>query len=290
MTSSTDPNQTMEATDDAALDAQPPTRYLEADVVLLELSQAGAKRARTLSVGKILVLSMLAGAFITAGALVSTLLVADVESTGIRRLIEGFGFSIGFFVVIMTGGLLFTEVNVEIPATMLSGRARDVRQLVFRLWLLAAAGNLAGAFLVGQLINVAHEFSATDLEALVETAEYKARFREIGGVEGWLRAVVSGVLGNWLVGMAAFLSVMGRTIIDRYVPVFLVVVAFVASGFLHSPANMGFYALLGPTGAGPGWSTGLWWAILPAATGNVLGGALLVALPFWYAGTRRPTS
>ncbi|MEM9132247.1 MAG: formate/nitrite transporter family protein [Actinomycetota bacterium] len=272
---------------DASLDEQPPNQYLEADVVLVELSEAGARRARTLPLGKVLVLSMLAGAFITAGAMLATLLVADVETEGVRRLLEGFGFSVGFFVVILSGGLLFTEVNVEIPATMLSRRATDIRHLVLRLWVVAALGNLAGAFLLGQLINVAHDFSPTDLETLVDIAEKKARFQEVGGLEGWGRAVVSGMLGNWLVGMAAFLSVMGRTIIGRYIPVFLVVVAFVATGFLHSPANMGFYSLVGPTGAGPGWGTGLWWAILPAAIGNILGGALLVALPFWYAGTRK---
>ncbi|MEM7272423.1 MAG: formate/nitrite transporter family protein [Actinomycetota bacterium] len=279
----------MEDTDDAILEAQPPGRHLEADVVLLELSKAGATRARTLPAGKIIVLSMLAGAFITAGALLAALLVADVESVGMRRLLEGFGFSVGFFMVILSGALLFTEVNVEVPATMLSRRAYDIRHLVLRLWVLAAFGNLAGAFLIGQLIGVAHQFSATDLATLVEIAETKARFRAEGGLAGWFRAVVSGMLGNWLVGMAAFLSTMGRTIIGRYVPVFLVVVAFVATGFLHSPANMAFYSLVGPTGAGPGWGTGLWWAILPAAVGNILGGTLLVAVPFWYAGTRHAT-
>ncbi|MEM9562569.1 MAG: formate/nitrite transporter family protein [Actinomycetota bacterium] len=275
---------------DAILDAQPAGQHLAADVVLLELSRAGAERARSLPAGKIVVLSMLAGAFITAGALLASLLVADVESVGVRRLLEGFGFSVGFFMVILSGALLFTEVNVEVPATMLSGRALDIRHLVLRLWVLAAVGNLAGAFLTGQLINVATDFSTTDLDTLVEIAESKARFSEEGGVGGWTRAVVSGVLGNWLVGMAAFLSTMGRTIIGRYVPVLLVVVAFVATGFLHSPANMAFYSLIGPTGAGPGWGTGLWWAILPAAVGNIIGGTFLVAVPFWYAGTRRPTT
>ncbi|MEM9656574.1 MAG: hypothetical protein AAGA65_31155, partial [Actinomycetota bacterium] len=65
---------------DAILEAQSPGQYLEADVVLLELSKAGATRARTFAVGKILVLSMLAGAFITAGAMLSVLLLADVEA------------------------------------------------------------------------------------------------------------------------------------------------------------------------------------------------------------------
>ncbi len=33
-------------------------------------------------------------------------------------------------------------------------------------------------------------------------------------------------IGNWLVDMAAFMSVMGRTIVGRFVPVFVIVTAF----------------------------------------------------------------
>jgi formate transporter len=63
--------------------------------------------------------------------------------------------------------------------------------------------------------------------------------------------------------------------------------AFVAGGFLHSPANMAYLSLIQPLGIGPGWADGLLWAVLPAAIGNVIGAFLLVALPFWFAATRR---
>ena len=112
------------------------------------------------------------------------------------------------------------------------------------------------------------------------------RYQEIGGVEGFFKAILSGVLGNWLVGMAAFLSTMGRTIIGKYIPVLLTVMAFVASGFLHSPANMAYVSLIQPLGQGPGWGDAFTWAIAPAAIGNVLGAFFLVALPFWLANTR----
>lgn len=63
--------------------------------------------------------------------------------------------------------------------------------------------------------------------------------------------------------------------------------AFVAAGFLHSPANMGFFSLIQPTGEGPGWGPAFWWSILPAAVGNILGAIFLVALPLWFGVTRR---
>ncbi len=265
----------------------PPGQHLAPDVVLLEMANAGSQRATRLSTGKVLVLSILAGAFITIGALSSVLLAAGTDNEGMVRLLEGFGFSIGFFMVILSGALLFTEVNVELPAVLLRNGLGACTRPVLRLWVLAAAGNLLGAFVTGQLIAYAQDLGPTTSALLAEVVESKSRYREIGGIDGFSRAVVSGVLGNWLVGMAAFLSVMGRTIIGKYVPVFLVVTAFVATGFLHSPANMAFFSLIGPTGAGPGWGVGLTWSILPAAIGNIIGGVALVALPLWYAGTRR---
>ena len=113
------------------------------------------------------------------------------------------------------------------------------------------------------------------------------RYQETGGGEGFLKAVLSGVLGNWLVGMAAFLSTMGRTIIGKYIPILVTVMAFVAGGFLHSPANMAYVSLIQPLGIGPGWGDAFVWAIAPAAIGNVLGAFFLVALPFWVVRNRR---
>lgn len=61
---------------------------------------------------------------------------------------------------------------------------------------------------------------------------------------------------------------------------------FVSAGFQHSPANMGFFSLIMPTGEGPGWDVALLWSIFPAGLGNIAGGALLVALIFWFIFSR----
>jgi formate/nitrite transporter FocA (FNT family) len=46
---------------------------------------------------------------------------------------------------------------------------------------------------------------------------------------------------------------------------------------------MGFFGLINATGQGPGWGSALAWSILPAAVGNLIGGFVLVVLPFWFA-------
>jgi len=90
-------------------------------------------------------------------------------------------------------------------------------------------------------------------------------------------------MGNWLVGMAAFFATMARTIIGKFVPVFLAVTLFVAGNFQHSPANAGYFALIMPGGEGPGWAQAAAWNLVPAAFGNILGAVLLVALPLWFS-------
>lgn len=108
-------------------------------------------------------------------------------------------------------------------------------------------------------------------------------YAEIGTTSAWFRALASGVLANAFVGMAAFFATMGRTIIGKYVPVYLAVTLFVTANFQHAPANMGYFGLAMPQGSGPGWGLALLWNVIPVGIGNMLGGALLVAWPFWYA-------
>ena len=67
------------------------------------------------------------------------------------------------------------------------------------------------------------------------------------------------------------------------------IIAFVAIGLQHSPANMGYFSVgLINGGSGIGWGEALFWNILPASLGNIIGGSGLVALLFWYTYGRHP--
>ena len=262
---------------------RPTPQYLSAEHVVAEMADHGTRRLQSLSVLQILVLAMLGGGFVTVGALFSVLLAVGVGSPGAQRLIEGLGFSAGFFFVILSDAVLFTEANVVLPATILRCRRSSRLAAIGRFWALAWAGNLAGAVLVGYAIYLGLHYPPNVTGLLHEVVARKMAYRAIGGVGAWWQVVLSGMLANWLVGMAAFFSVMGRSIIGKYIPVFLAVSLFVAAHFQHSPANMGYFSLIMPTGRGPGWGAALAWNIVPAGLGNMAGGAFLVALPFWYA-------
>jgi formate transporter len=264
-------------------EGRPPRQYLAAEVVLESMAEHGARRIRELSSLQVVALAGVGGGFIAVGALFAVLLASGVDAAGPRRLLEGLGFSGGFFFVILAEAVLFTEANVVMPATVVDRAVEAPRRRLVRFWALAWLGNFAGAFAVGWAVNLAQDYSPEVRSLLAELIAAKMSFREEGGVDAWLRVVLSGALANWLVGMAAFLAVMGRTIFGKYVPVFLAVTLFVAANFQHSPANMGFFSLAMPEGEGRGWGAALGWNIVPAGLGNIIGGTLLVVLPFWYA-------
>jgi len=260
----------------------PPAQYIEAQRVMVTMGRAAVRRITRLSPVQVFVLGFMGGFFIGMGALVSVLLASGVGTPGTTRLLEGFGFSAGFFFVILSEAVLFSEANVMMPAGLLENRGRALLPTL-RFWVLAFAGNLAGAYVFGVAVHAAQKYGPADTRLLNEVIASKLQFRAIGGVEGWFKAVLSGVFANWLVGLAAFFAVMGRTLIGKYIPVLLAVTAFDAANFQHAPANMGFFGLINATGHGPGWDIALGWSIAPAAVGNLIGGFFLVVLPFWFA-------
>ena len=263
-------------------DAQPTNQFLSSEFVIEEFYHHGLKRLESLSVLQILLLAMMAGGFITMGALFSVLLAQGTETAGIKLLLQGLGFSAGFFFVILSSAVLFTETNVVLPATLLQAK-HGIMGTVLRFWVLTWFGNLAGAMLVGFVVHTSQVYPAETMEELSHFVDKKMYYAGVGTTTAWFQAMLSGTVANWLVGMAAFFATMGRTIIGKYIPVFLAVTLFVAGNFQHSPANMGYFSLIMPGGDGPGWITAMLWNIIPVGIGNMIGGAGLVALPFWYA-------
>jgi formate transporter len=279
----------MATSPDLGAEDRPPEQFLRAEYVVSEMCREGAARVEAFSQMRILVLAAMGGGFITVGALFSVLLGAQVSAAGPARLLEGLGFSAGFFFVILSGAVLFTEANVVLPATLLDRPRGITIARIARFWALAWVGNLLGAVLVGLAVHYAQHYPPDVTLLLRELVARKMRYRAIGGVDGWFQALVSGILANWLVGMAAFFAVMARTIFGKFIPVFLAVTAFVAANLQHSPANMGYFALVMPSGHGPGWGAALAWNVIPVGIGNMVGGAFLVAVPFRYAFARITT-
>ena len=109
-----------------------------------------------------------------------------------------------------------------------------------------------------------------------------------------------GIFCNALVCMAVWLCMSARTTTDRILAILFPISAFVAAGFEHSIANMyfipvalfikngapeSFWTNIGKTAADFGnvtWSNFFVANLLPVTIGNIIGGALMVGLVYWF--------
>jgi len=132
---------------------------------------------------------------------------------------------------------------------------------------------------------------------LVGSAALKIAGTKVGLT--FVQGLVRGILCNWLVCLAVWMATASKDIIGKLFAVFFPVMAFVASGFEHSVANMFFipYGILlksvplvvAATGktladfAGLNWVT-LWTKnLIPVTIGNIIGGAFFVGFIYWFA-------
>lgn len=61
-----------------------------------------------------------------------------------------------------------------------------------------------GAFLIGIVIALAQTYPGSVYQGLETVVAKKMAYQEEGTVTAWFRIVVSGMLGNGLIGMAAY--------------------------------------------------------------------------------------
>lgn len=243
----------------------------------------------TMPTAQILMLAMLGGAFIAFGAMYYTVVATDAGAAyGPAKMLGGIAFSLGFILVTVAGAELFTGNNL-IAMAWAAGEING-RQLL-RNWILVYFANMVGAFgsvalihLSGYLHGHHHMVGATAVKIALAKVDI-----------GLLQAFVKGILCNALVCLASWMCYAGRTVADRVLAIVFPVSAFVAMGFEHSIANMfmipvGIIAAADPQILEAGGITadklgnlhlaGFLRNLLPVTLGNIVGGAIMVALVY----------
>lgn len=258
-----------------------------------------AQRIETVGVAKahqatlpLLMLGMLAGAFIGLGAMFYTLVKSDASlGYATSSVLGGMVFSLGLLLVVVAGAELFTGNNL-LAMAWADGRISTAQ--VLRNWTLVCLANFVGAAGLAVLVYVSGHTSlnggAIGLQ-VIKIALVKQNL-------GWEQALVRGILCNVLVCMAVWMGMAGRSVTDKMVAIVLPVSAFVAAGFEHSIANMYLMPLamliqhFGPSGNGTDSITwvGMLGNLLPVILGNLLGGSVLVGLTYHVIYRRQGTT
>ncbi len=239
-----------------------------------------AARVRAFSVVKarlplrsLVMLGLLAGAYIGLGSLMFTLVAADATlGFAATRFVGGLAFSLGLLIVTVAGAELFTGNNL---LAMAWADGQVSTRALMRNWSVVCLANAAGAAGLALLVwwsgHGALNGGAVG-QTVVRIALAKA---ELPGTEAFFRAV----LCNLLVCMAVWMSQAARSVADKAVAIVFPITGFVAAGFEHSIANMYFFPLAALLGAPLDAMLALRQLAIVIA-GNLLGGSVLVALAY----------
>jgi formate transporter len=287
----------LKSSDPLRLDALlPPEMAVRAEDV-------GVRKAR-LDTLSLFALAVLAGAFISLGAIFATTVSAGTGDLpyGVVRLLAGLAFSLGLILVIVGGAELFTG-NTLIVMAWASGKIGS--RLVLRNWAIVYVGNLVGALATAFVMVVAGQYAfGNGSVGLAALAVGNAK----AGLE-FVPAIALGMMCNALVCLAVWLSFSARTTTDRILAIVPPIAAFVAAGFEHSVANMyfipeaiairrfapdAFWAAIhrGPADFPNVTLEGFVTNLIPVTIGNVIGGAVMVGIVYWfvYLRARRSSS
>jgi len=230
------------------------------------------------------VLGVLAGAFIGLGAVLATLVGTDSTlGFGLTRWLAGIAFSLGLILVVIAGAELFTGNNLMVMAV--ASRQVTAARLV-RTWAIVYLGNFVGALSIVAMVMLAGWWTLDDKAVGISAVTIAAGKTALPfGTIFW-----RGILANALVCLAVWLATGGRSLTDKVFAIVPPIAAFVACGFEHSVANMYFIpmglwlkgkvAVTVDTGSLT--IAGFLKNLAASTLGNIVGGAILVGIVYWF--------
>ena len=245
-----------------------------------------------LPASKMLALGVLAGMFIALAGVGASIASVTIESASLAKLIGAAVFPTGLAMVLIAGSELFTG-NCLIIIPVLQKEAEVGGML--KNWFFVYIGNMIGGILIAALSVYSGTFtlfSHAAASGIVKTAVAKVSM-------SFGDALMRGVLCNFLVCVAVWMSYAAKDIVGKVAAMYLPVMMFVLSGYEHSIANLfyipaglfakGYSGYPNATGAvDPSDISKLSWGsmftknIIPVTIGNIIGGMCLVGIAYWF--------
>lgn len=205
--------------------------YTPSEVIKSNIKSAVAKA--NLPLAKMILLGLMAGAFIAFGGAASSVAAHGVADVGLARSIAGAIFPVGLMLVVFTGSELFTGNSLMIMAVI--DKKITLLKMIRNLVVVYFA-NFIGALIIDVLVFLSGQFDFSGGGLGAYTIKVALAKTSIAPVT----AVISGILCNILVCLAIVLAGTAKDSIGRIFGIFFPIAAFVVCGFEHCVANM-FY-------------------------------------------------
>jgi formate/nitrite transporter FocA (FNT family) len=185
-----------------------------------------------------------------------------------RELVAGFGYCLGFLIVILGRMQLFTEHTTVAVLPLMRERSMANLRRTLRLWTIVFAGNVIGTALIAAACIYLRLQSPEMTDAMLDVS---AKLFDKGPLEMLLRAIPAGFL------IASVAWIRSAADDSSFWIVLVLTYAIAICGFTHVIAGAAeAFLLLWSGNAGIGWLFGTF--LLPALAGNIIGGTGLFAM------------
>ena len=221
------------------------------------------------------VASMMAGAYVGLG-IILIFTLGNLVDPALRPLVMGATFGIALTLVINAGAELYTGHTMYLTFGVKAGRISSASAM--RAGLQSWGGNLLGSILVAWLFwQTGGGKLLPDGASLLHSAALAKTQLPV------MALIAKGMLCNWLVCLAIWMCqrVEGSA---KFIAIWWCLLAFIASGYEHSIANMTLFALSWFGAHSPDFTlSGIGYNLLWVTLGNTLSGVLFMGLGYWYA-------
>lgn len=223
--------------------------------------------------------AFLGGVFISLGGLLSILVAGGMPgigatNPGLVKFMAGAMFPIGLVMVVVAGAGLFTSDCATLPFAYWQNKINLVQ--VVKIGGVGYLANFLGALLVAWLL--AYQTGTLTAEPWKGYATQLAVHKTHATF--WV-VFAKGIGANIMVCMAVWMAAAAKEIAGKVLVIWMPVMAFVALGWEHSIANMFFIPAGIMLGAPISLMDFLYHNLLPATLGNIAGGMLFIALPYF---------
>lgn len=245
------------------------------------------KYKATLKFWKILLLGFMGGAFVALGY-IGAFAMKNLGDGPMPKFLGAAIFPTGIMMCVFLGGSLFTSDSLS----MLPVVEKQIKPLTAAKGLaLVWIGNLVGGMFVAGIATLAGFFYKDATHGKLHILQHYIDGKQDND---WYKIFFSGIITNMLVAGSVWMSLSTKSAGAKVVLLWFPITLFAAAGFEHIVANFFIFfsglfndGLTWTDSAGEhilhidGWKF-LYNNLLPTTVGNWIGGAVIIALPYYF--------
>lgn len=214
----------------------------------------------------LLVQGILAGMYISLGAIGFLKLVTLTADPGLGAFLGAFVFPVGIIAIMLMQAELFTSDSMVMIAVY-AGRTRITK--IVRILGLILIANMLGTIFIALMTQASGLFNEAIQAVVIEKAIHKVHMPIT-------QLFASSIICNILVSTGVCLAYSCRDELTKIVVLWLTIAVFVLSGTEHVVANM-YYLFVAYFSGGDITLAGIFCNLSVAAFGNFIGGGVIVS-------------